>query len=285
MLDYHMNTFLTLCQQMNYRKTAEVLNLTQPAITQHIQYLETYYGCKLFIYDKKKLSMTKEAEILQRHAQNLEYQEQALLKRLAAPEKISMKIGATKTIGEYVIADDICRLIKKQEFDISVVVDNTAVLLKKLDAGLLDLALIEGYYDNTKYASQCFKKEKFVGICGNMHPFAGKTVELTDCIKERLIVREEGSGTRQIFEHVLSEHNFSLENFQDKSCIDDIGLIVGLLEKNCGITFAYRSIAENNSKLATFFLQNEDMQHDFSIVYLDNQYAKDKVLAFLQAEE
>ncbi|MDD6137379.1 MAG: LysR substrate-binding domain-containing protein [Lachnospiraceae bacterium] len=142
-----------------------------------------------------------------------------------------------------------------------------------------------GIFDNTKYANQWFKKEKFVGICGNMHPFAGKTVELTDCIKERLIVREEGSGTRQIFEHVLSEHNFSLENFQNKSCIDDIGLIVGLLEKNCGITFAYRSIAENNNKLATFFIQNEDMQHDFSIVYLDNQYAKDKVLAFLQAEE
>lgn len=40
MIDYRLETFLTLCRQMNYRRTAEEMNITQPAVTQHIQYLE-----------------------------------------------------------------------------------------------------------------------------------------------------------------------------------------------------------------------------------------------------
>ena len=40
MLDYRMNTFLTVCDTMNYRKAAELLHITQPAVTQHIQFLE-----------------------------------------------------------------------------------------------------------------------------------------------------------------------------------------------------------------------------------------------------
>ena len=42
MLDYRIETFLTLCETMNYRITAERLNITQPAVTQHIHYLENY---------------------------------------------------------------------------------------------------------------------------------------------------------------------------------------------------------------------------------------------------
>ena len=58
MLDYKTTTFLVLCEQMNYRKTAEILHMTQPAVTQHIHALEEAYGCPLFQYDRRKLSMT-----------------------------------------------------------------------------------------------------------------------------------------------------------------------------------------------------------------------------------
>ena len=51
MLDYRTETFLTLYEGMNYRRTAERLQMTQPGVTQHIHYLENYYGVKLFVYD------------------------------------------------------------------------------------------------------------------------------------------------------------------------------------------------------------------------------------------
>jgi electron transport complex protein RnfC len=68
MVDPRIETFLTLCKVMNYRKTAEILNMTQPAVTQHIHYLENLYRCKLFEYDRKTLTMTRQAKILKEYA-------------------------------------------------------------------------------------------------------------------------------------------------------------------------------------------------------------------------
>lgn len=48
MLDYRMDTFLSLCETQSYTKTAEHLHLTQPSVTQHIKYLEHFYQCPLF---------------------------------------------------------------------------------------------------------------------------------------------------------------------------------------------------------------------------------------------
>ena len=44
MLDFRMDTFLAVCRHRNYTRAAEELNITQPAVTQHIQYLQSYYG-------------------------------------------------------------------------------------------------------------------------------------------------------------------------------------------------------------------------------------------------
>ena len=67
MLDYRIETFLTLYDEMNYRRTAERLRMTQPGVTQHIHYLERFYGVKLFVYDGRQLLRTPEAEKLKRH--------------------------------------------------------------------------------------------------------------------------------------------------------------------------------------------------------------------------
>ena len=86
MLDYRMETFLTLCQTLNYRATAQMLHITQPAVTQQIHCLEDYYGCRLFSYDKRHLSMTPEAELIRRHLNSMNYQEKHLLRTLKTPK-------------------------------------------------------------------------------------------------------------------------------------------------------------------------------------------------------
>ena len=59
MLDFRIQTFLTLCETLSYTKTAALLHITQPTVTQHIQFLENEYGCKLFCYSRKSLSLTE----------------------------------------------------------------------------------------------------------------------------------------------------------------------------------------------------------------------------------
>lgn len=103
MIDYRVKTFLTLCNFMNYRKTAQVLNMTQPAVTQHIHFLENQYGCKLFDYDRHNLRLTRKGELLKRYCESVMYQEEKLFEKMKSGEKMLVRFGATKTIGEYVI--------------------------------------------------------------------------------------------------------------------------------------------------------------------------------------
>ena len=72
MLDSKLDTFLVLCETRNYTRAASVLNITQPAVTQHIKYLENHYSTKLFYYDEKRgLHLTENGKLLRAFAQTL----------------------------------------------------------------------------------------------------------------------------------------------------------------------------------------------------------------------
>lgn len=61
---------------------ADALNITQPAVTQHIKYPEEYYGCRLFLYNNRKLSITLQGEILRHYVYSQNYQEQKLVEKI-----------------------------------------------------------------------------------------------------------------------------------------------------------------------------------------------------------
>lgn len=64
MLDFRTETFLTVCETMNFTAVAKQLNITQPAVSQHIHFLEEQYNTSLFTYRNKQLSLTRSGEIL-----------------------------------------------------------------------------------------------------------------------------------------------------------------------------------------------------------------------------
>ena len=72
MIDFRMKTFLTVCECMNFTRAAQVLNLTQPAVSQHIRYLEEQYDTPLFIREKKKLYLTDAGQILKDSLETLQ---------------------------------------------------------------------------------------------------------------------------------------------------------------------------------------------------------------------
>ena len=273
MIDTRIETFLTLCRMMNYRKTAEELNMTQPAVTQHIHYLENQYHCKLFLYDRKTLRMTHEAELLKRYAENVLYQERKVAEQLHKHEGFVLSIGATKTIGEYVIADQVSKYLGDPKNRISIEVDNTEHLLRLLSAGELDFALIEGFFDRQQFASRLYRTEPFVGLCGKSHSFAGRTVLLEELWDKNLILREKGSGTRSILEQLLNEKNHTIADFSRVTYIGNFGLMVRLLEKGNSITFAYRAVKNQNENLSVFYVDGWNVIREFNYVFLDNPFS------------
>lgn len=281
MLDFRLQTFLSVCDTMNYRKSAEILHITQPAVTQHIQYLEHTYGCKLFQYENRQLKKTNAALILEQFARTMKINEEAMIRQLQNTEIKKLKIGATKTIGNCVISQYVEHFISLDGNELTLTVDNTEQLLHMIDSCKLDFALIEGNFDKTKYGYSLFSKEPFVGICAASHPFAGRAVPITELLTQTLIIREEGSGTRAILENTLLDFNESISHFHRKICINSFPLITDYVQKGLGISFVFQVLAKYCG-LSTFTIENCSIEREFNFVYLKNIGIEDKIKFFLQ---
>ena len=279
MLDPRWNTFLVLCETMNYTRAAEQLCLTQPAVTHHIHYLEDHYGCRLFSYEGKTLRLTEAGMRLREFTRSMAYNSKKVEATMAAPAPISLRVGASKTIGEYVIAPRVERFLRSQpEASFSLLVDNTQVLLRALEAGQLDFALVEGFFDRSRYDAQLCRQEAFFGVCAPQHRLAGRAVPLDEITGERLILREPGSGTRAIFEEALHRQNYTLDSFPSVVTISDFSTIKSLVADGLGLSFLYAPVVEQELEagtLARFDLAEVPMSGAFYFVCLkDNLFAK-----------
>ncbi len=280
MLDYRMQTFLILCETMNYREAAQRLHITQPAVTQQIKYIEDYYGCKLFLYDGRTLSKTEQGKILERNVQSMNLQEKKLKSELLPKSGNYLSIGATKTIGEFVITEQIAGYLSDKNNYLKIDVDNTVNILAGLDRGEYDFALIEGLFNRSIYESRLYRREPFVGLCSKKHEFAGKTVSLGELFGENILLREEGSGTREIFQRFLEERSYSIEDFKRVTVVGNFGLLRQLVAGNCGITFAYDAVAGNDSNLKRFFIEEWEAYREFNYVYLPHTGAERAIKLF-----
>lgn len=280
MVDYRVNTFLTLYREMNYRRTAELLNMTQPGVTQHIHFLEKAYNTKFFQYDGKTLSKTHSADLLKRSVERMMAEESALKTAFQASDEYCLRVGATKTIGEFVILPMAAAFAEKPENRLDLVIDNTEVLLTMLDDRLLEFALIEGTFDKNRFDHHLFKQEHFMGICPKGHPFSGKCVPLEAIFEETLIVREHGSGTRGILEQLLKDRNFSLDSFKKVMTINSFAAIRYFVASGLGITFAYQPVADADSGLACFELEDVTVVREFNYVYLNRHIALEQIKRF-----
>lgn len=280
MLDPRWNTFLVLCETMNYTRAAERLCLTQPAVTHHIHYLEDHYGCRLFSYEGKVLRLTEAGVKLREYTRSLAYNSRKVEESMMAPKPLSLRIGASKTIGEFVIAPKVERFLRDYpEASFSLIVDNTQVLLRVLEAGKLDFVLVEGFFEASRYETTLYRKEEFFGICPPGHRFAGRAISLTELESERILIREPGSGTRAIFEEALRRENRTLKSYPNVATISDFSTIKSLVADGLGVSFLYAPAVSGElerGELVRFDLAGLPMSGAFSFVCLkDNLFAAD----------
>ena len=280
MLDYRIDTFLTLCESMNYRKAAEILHISQPAVTQQIHYLESQFGRKLFEYENRRLVKTEAAVILEKYARAAKLQELDLKQKLDNNPVRTLRVGATKTIGDYYLKGDIRRYLQSPENALTLIVDNTERLLHLLEENELDFAVVEGFFDKASFDNILLRREPFVGICRKDHPFAGREVTMEELLEETIIHREDGSGTRAILEQELSGYNESLQRFRRHICISSFNIILDLVKQGFGVSFVYNILADSDPELAKFSIRGESVVREFNVVYLKYADMGEKIKLF-----
>ncbi len=285
MLDSRIYTFLEVCKTLNYTRASVKLHITQPAVTQHIRYLEERYHVPLVEMRGKKACLTEQGRILERLAASMCADElhiqEALQNSMRRKEKLVM--GATLTVGEFVIPAVLGRyLLDFPDTDISITVKNTENLLEMLEAGEIEFAVVEGRFDKSAYSYRLISRENYIGICGReFFQTYCRTggIPMEALFQNRLIVREKGSGTRGILEQFLQTHNQSLDKFKNRIEVSNMGAIRKLAAANCGISFLYEAVVEQELERKVLYqipVKDFHIQREFNFVYLKNSIFSEK---------
>jgi DNA-binding transcriptional LysR family regulator len=282
-LDFRVRTFLTACETLNFTRAAEELCITQPAVSQHIRFLEESYGVALFSHEGKQTRLTEAGVALRDTMRQMATDESRLRERLAlgagAPAPVSF--GVTMTVGEYAVAAPLAAYLRRHpQARVSVTLGNTSSLLERLDAGEIGFALVEGNFDRAGRGTLPYSTEDFVAACAAGHRFSREPRTLADLLGERLVVRERGSGTRAILEQSLALRNLGVEDFPRRVQVGSIHGIIQLLRQDCGVSFLYRTALEEDLRrgsLRLVGLEGFPLRHDFAFVWNEGSVFSDEV--------
>lgn len=273
MLDFRMDTFLAVCKSMNFTRAAEELNITQPAVSHHIHYLEEHYQVKLFAMNGKKVELTEAGKALLWAATTMRHDELHLrqeLKRVAGSKR-QLVFGATMTVGEYVLPEALMRLMDAQpDTLVKMVVADTHDLLQSLDEGEIEFAVVEGFFPKKEYDFLIYDRGSFVIVASPDYQFDKPLKLIEDLTEERFFIREPGSGTRYVLERYLEGKNLLIQDFKDLMEISNIGAIKSLVTDGRGITFLYEAAVKKElmeGRLIRVELEDFQLSHNFTFIW------------------
>lgn len=279
MQDLRMDTFIAVCEHMNFTRASEVLNLTQPAVSRQMKSLEEYYGVELFRYEGKKMYLTPAGAKLFKVAQSMKADEIRLMEELKSSETREICFGSTPTPAEFMIPKKISKYLSENDFSkISMVVGNTEVLLNKLDKGEIDFAVVEGNFSKKDYRYFKFSTQKYFPVCSTNIDIKNCSIE--NLINETLIVREEGSGNREILKQCLKRKNIRIDDFKKILEVNNISVQKALVKEGLGIAFLFEAVVTDEiSKgiLKRIELDGFPLEHEINFVCRKNSIFNDEI--------
>jgi DNA-binding transcriptional LysR family regulator len=199
-------------------------------------------------------------------------------------------VGASTTIGNYVLPAVISDFKKKNpKIKIHLLVGNTKRIVELLNAGNIDLGLVEGEVTRYKLMTEKLLSDELTLIVSAFHPWAKKKeVSMLDIIKEPFIFREEGSGTRQVIEKYLSKRGITAQNMKITTILGSTEAIKEAVENGTGISIVSKWAVRRESRYGSIrFLKFKEtkMLRNFSLIFSKNavtSYASDEFLAYLR---
>ncbi len=203
-----LRIFAAVARFENMTQAAEDIALTQSAMSMALKELESQLEAPLFHRYGKRIKLNPKGEVLLpkvlqllQLAQEIEYD--------AGVEDLAglLRVGASSTIGNYLVPAIIADFLKNNShIDIDLKVGNTQQVIQDVLHHRLDIGLIEGLCDEPQIERTLWRQDELVIFSSINHPLAQKDVPSDEDLEEaQWILREHGSGTREIFSYALSE--------------------------------------------------------------------------------
>jgi DNA-binding transcriptional LysR family regulator len=281
-----LSVFDAIAQTGSVSKAADKVNLSQSAASMSLAELESHLGAPLFHRHGKRLSLNDYGRWLQPKAHQLLIQAQEI-EQSSEQEALqgSLKIGASSTIGNYLVPTHIAAFVKENpKVNIALEIANTEQIVAGMQSMSFDIGLIEGPSHAPQLNTTVWKKDELCIFCSAEHPLAQKKqINEKDLNEAEWILRELGSGTREIFslatKDALLNPSVILElgNSEAVKLAVKTGLGLGCLST---LAIADDLEAETLVKLNCDFI---DLQRDFFLIQRKDSYQSQLLKVFMES--
>lgn len=266
----HMQIFRTLCENdCNTTKAAQALHMTQPAVSLAIKELEQHYNVILFDRIGRRLSITEAGKKLEEYCRSIENLFDDMEKELGNWDKEGViRVGGTLTIG----ARFLPRYVKAfreiySGIEVKGVCAPANVLENKVLNNELDFALSEGIAKDAMIVSEPYMDDKLVAFAPADGGYkAGDTISLEQFSSEKLVLREQGSGTRKVFDYACEKAEIRFEPVWES--MSTSGVISAVIH-GIGIGVLSEKLVDNaikNGTVVPLYVEDLDLNRKFYII-------------------
>ncbi|MCX7643611.1 MAG: selenium metabolism-associated LysR family transcriptional regulator [Armatimonadetes bacterium] len=210
---WQLEIFCAVVELQSFSRAAEALFLSQPTVTSHITALEKRLGVRLLDRTTRKVKPTPAGEILYRHAKALLAEHEAILQELSRLQGGLMGwlvFGADTTSAHHLLPPIISEFRRQfPQTRLSMRIGSSSRVLNGVLNGELEMGVVGMTLDEPNLQFIPLWSDEIVLIVHPEHEWAERSfVPIEEVSTQPFVFREEGSGTRKIFEQFLAQNNF-----------------------------------------------------------------------------
>lgn len=282
----HLRIFACVCSEGSMSGAAKKLFMAQPSVSQAIMEMEKHYGVVLFERLGRRLYITAAGKKLLDYAHHIiNLQEEVEREMRDLSSKGGVRIGASMTVGSCILVDLVKRFKQASPgSNVESVVDNTSVIEEMLLLDQIDIGVVEGAVHSADLTVKPFMDDELVLICSSGHPWAAKgAVSPGELEKAEFIVREQGSGTREMFESVMAAKGVK---WRRTGVYNNAETIKKAVEAGLGVSVISKMAVEaelESGELAAVQIRGMRFKRSFSIVHHKNKYISEVMKIFMDS--
>jgi DNA-binding transcriptional LysR family regulator len=256
--NFRLVVFRTVAAQRSFRKAAEELYLTQPAVSLQIKALEEDLGLQLFDRTGPHITLTAAGTVLQDYA----LQTHALLAQaehdiasLGGEHAGQLALGASTTIAQYVLPRLLGEFRRQHPRVLPTLVSgNTEHIVDAVENQKIEVGFIEGPARSRDVKTAPFLEDELVLIVSSAHEWAElESISAKDIASAPLLMRERGSGTRRVLELALEKQGLKRNALNIVMELDSTEAIKSAVEAGLGVGFVSRWAIAKDLRLGASF--------------------------------
>ena len=251
-----LRTFVTVVDRGSFSDAAREMGISQPAVTMQIQALEADASATLLDRRYRRIDLTEAGRTL------LPYARRVLAEVEAAREDIAaltgavtghLSIAASTTPGVYVIPRLLGGFLGQHpEVHVTIAVHDTAEVAEAVQSGGADLGVTGAIVRGSRATYSEIGADELIVISSPSSPFATlKAASLADLAEADWVMRERGSGTRQVAEQLLTERGVDPDELRVVVELGTGEAVVSAVEGGLGVAMLSRHVAEKALALGT----------------------------------